>query len=130
MSDTFDYVAALATADRLLAKFGIASAVRRTVNSGAVYAPTQTVTDYATLAAVVNMTRWYAAMLDGSDILRTDRLGLVSAGPLNVLGVTELSPFDSFVHDTAGLNRVYKVMDVKPIRPAATTVFFILQLRI
>lgn len=127
MTAAFDYNAIRHTADALIAKFGTASAIRRVVNSGSDFDPVQTPTDYATTGVVTNLTRWYSAFAnDNSDVLRTDRLGYVSMGPLIALGVTRILPNDVFVHGGAA----YQIIDAKPVAPAGSPVVYILQLRV
>jgi len=125
MADLFDYAGARDDADALLADFGQAVKLRRNTNSGTDWEPTQTVTDFETIAAIVNLPRWYPATVANSDILRTDRLAYVSMGPLNSAGVVPTT-FDSLV-DAAGT--VYRIIDAKPIYPAGLPVIYILQLR-
>lgn len=122
----FDYTKARDTADRLLDKFGQAMLLRRTVNSGSETEPTQGVADYATVGVITNLTRWYPAFADNSDILRTDRLGLIGAGPLALLGITP-TPFDTLV-TASGI--VFRIIDAKPIAPAGVAAVYSLQLRI
>lgn len=126
MTDVFDYAGARDDADALLAEFGAAVSVRRTTNSGTEYTPTQSSADYASLGVVTNLPRWYPAFVNGSDVLRTDRLGLVAAGPLTALAITP-TPNDLFVSPDG---TVYRIIDAKPIAPAGVAVVFILQLRI
>ena len=124
----FDYVAARAVADSLLADFGQTVLLRRTVATGGTdWEPTQSVTDYTTLGAITNLMRWYPAYTRAgeSDVLRTDRLCYIAMGPLNALGIVP-TPFDQLV-DAAGT--VYKIIDAKPIAPAGLPVVYILQLR-
>lgn len=136
MSDPFDYGAARDKADVLLAKFGIVSAIRKLTNSGTSWEPTQTPTDTPTIACVVNLPRWYPAFADNSDILRTDRLGLVSMGPLATAGVTEILPFDllifggTYSDGVQSGGKTYRIIDAKPIAPADIVVLYKLQLRI
>jgi hypothetical protein len=134
----FDYAGSRDDADALLAEFGTASALRRLVNSGTAWEPTQTSTDYPTVAVRLNLRRWYPAFEDNSDILRTDRLGLLSMGPLAALGVTEVLPFDTLVfggtwnavHSVQVGGIVYRIIDAKPIAPSGLAVVYSLQLRI
>lgn len=132
MSDTFDYVAARDTADRLLAKFGVASSLLRVANlGGSDTEPTQTTTEYPTIGVRTNLSRWYPAFETNSDILRTDRLGLLSMGPLAALGILDVTPFDFFVFDTGNAGGIkYRIIDAKPIAPAGLAVVYSLQLRI
>lgn len=126
MSAPFDYAGLRDEADSLLADMGQAILVRRTVNSGTEYDPTQTTTDYATLGVITLLPRWYPAFVANSDILRIDRLGILSAGPLNTLGIVP-TPFDLLVEASG---KVYRIIDSKPIAPAGVAVAYVLQLRI
>ena len=123
---TFDYSSARDTADVLLAEFGQPVRLRRLTNSGTAFAPTQGVTDYATIAAIVDLTRWYAPTIEGTDILRTDRRGLISAGPLTALGV-QAQKFDQLLLASGA---IFKILDVKPIAPAGLIVMYDAWLRI
>lgn len=123
----FDYAGTRDDADALLQEFGAPSALRRVTNTGGTgFEPTQTTTDYPTVACVLNYTRRYPSYVQNSDVLITDRRGLVSAGPLNALGVTGITPFDTLVFGTT----VYKIIDAKPIAPAGVPVLYDLQLRV
>ena len=78
MTAAFDYGKSRDTADRLIAKFGQAIAVRRaSVTGGSAWEPTQSTTDYQTKAAQVDLT-W--AQRQDSSINTTDQRWLVSAG--------------------------------------------------
>lgn len=125
MSDPFDYIAARNDADSLLADFGQPVLIRRTALTGTPWEPTQAITDYPTIGAIVNLKRWYPSFADNSDVLRTDRLGYVSMGPLNALGIVP-TPFDVLVNAAAV---VFRIIDAKPIYPGGLPVLYILQLR-
>lgn len=125
MTDTFDYLTMRDIADALIAQFGQAVLIRRVANTGSGWEPTQTATDYPTLGVVGILPRWYPSFVDG-DVLRTDRIGYASAGPLTVLGI-EPTPFDRFV---TAAGQVFRIIDSKPINPAGTAVIYVLQLRI
>lgn len=124
---TFDYLTSRDDADSLLAEFGQAVRLRRLVASGTPFAPTLTATDYPTIAAVVSLTRWYPPTIEGTDILRTDRRGLIAAGPLAALGV-QVQKFDQLV--LADGVTLFKILDVKPVSPAGLVVIFDTWLRI
>lgn len=127
MTDPFDYGAARDDADALIADFGAPAVLRRvTATGGTAFEPTQTTTDYPTIACVVNAMRWYSAYQPNSDVLRTDRRGIVAAGPLTAAGVTEITAFDVLVFG----NVTYKIIDAKPIAPGGVPVLYDLQLRI
>lgn len=121
----FDYTSILADADALIAEFGSPVTVRRTANSGTGYDPTQTTTDYTTQGVITNLPRWYSSYAPNMDVLRTDRLGYIAAGPLNALGVTPTPLGDVLVANGISFN----IIDVKPVYPAGLAVLYILQLR-
>lgn len=122
MSDTFDYANSLATADRLITKFGAACLVRRTTNSGTPFDPTLGQTDFPTIAAVIEYT---AQQRTGTDILATDRRALVAAGPLTALGVTAILPADALVIGGVEVS----VVIAKPLNPAGIVVMYDCQIR-
>jgi len=123
----FDYTAIRAVADQLLTDFGQAVLIRRATNTAGLtpWEPSQATTDYASIGVVTNLTRWYASFAENSDILRTDRLGYVSAGPLVALNIVP-TPFDLFVTVTG---QILRIIDAKPIAPAGIPVLYVLQLR-
>lgn len=121
-SAPYDYVAATATADRLITKFGAACLLRRNTATGTAFDPTLTPTDYATMAAVVDYTEQQRA---GTDILRTDRRAFVAAGPLTALGITAVLPADSLV--IGGVEM--QIVLAKPLNPAGVTVVYDCQVR-
>lgn len=127
MSDPFDYLASRADADGLISDFGQPILIRRANTTGGTpWEPTQgTPTDYPTNAAIVILPRWYPAFADGGDVLRTDRLAYVAAGPLGAIVPT---PFDLLV--ALGSGKIYRIIDSKPIDPAGIAVVHVLQLRV
>lgn len=122
MTDTFDYAKSLATADRLLAKFGQAIALRRATLTGPAWDPVQTSTDYATIAAVID---YSAEQRKDVSILVSDRRALVSAGPLTALGITAIAPGDILV--IGGVE--VPVVISKPVNPAGIVVLHDVQCR-
>lgn len=119
---TYDYSRPLATADRLLTKFGQAVALRRTSSTGPSYDPTNTTADYATVAAILDYT---SRQIDGENILVTDRRALVAAGPLTALGITSIAPPDSIVVGGVAI----PVVRVVPLSPGGTVVMYECQIR-
>jgi hypothetical protein len=122
MTDTFDYTKSLATADRLLAKFGQAVALRRVTLSGPSWDPVSTPADYVTVAAVIDYT---AQQRQDASILVSDRRVLVSAGPLTALGVAAIIPGDTLV--IGGVE--VPVVISKPVNPAGVVVLYDVQCR-
>lgn len=111
----FNYASARDDADELLTEFGQAVTVRKVTNNGGPdYAPTQSTTDYATVACILDLARWYPPTLVNTDILRTDRSALIAAGPLTALGVG-VAKMDLIILSDG---TVYRVVDVKPASPA------------
>lgn len=124
MTDTFDYTRAVATAVRLITKFGTAAALRRNVASGTPFDPVLTPTDYATTAARVDFT-W--RQLQTGDVLATDQRFLVAAGPLSLLGVTNVTPPDTLV--VAGIE--FTIVKADPLDPTlALPVMYDCQVRV
>lgn len=122
MTDPFDYLESRDDADELIEDFGAAVSVRRTVVSGTAYNPTLTPTDYATKATKVEFT---LKQIRQGNILATDERWLIAAGPLAVLGVTEIRAGDKIVAD--GVART--VLVANPLAPAGTVVMWDCQIR-
>lgn len=118
----YNYARPLATADRLLTKFGQAVSVRRTSSTGPAYDPTLTTADYATVAAILD---YNARQIDGANILATDRRALVAAGPLTALGVVSIAPPDSIVVGGVAV----PIVRVVPLAPSGVVVMYDCQLR-
>lgn len=117
---TFDYARARATADRLLANFGATGAIRReTPGSGPSYDPGEpTITDHPVTLA---LTAYNARQIDGTRIQAQDRKALVSAS-------ASVTPTTSDLLIAAD-GAILKIVDVKTISPAGTTVIYELQVR-
>ncbi len=98
--------------------------MRRTVNSGTPFDPTQTTTDFPTKAARVEFT-W--KQLQGGDILSTDQRWLVSAGPLTALSVGPLLPSDLLLVNGAIVGTLLKSGPIDPT--AALVVLYDCQVR-
>lgn len=119
MVDAFDYAHSQDTAERLITKFGQAVSVRRLVNSGSEWEPTQTPSDTATYGARIEFTtRHYAKW----SILATDQRWLVAAGPLATLVPV---PGDRIVVGSAD----YEIVRADPLNPAGTAVMYDVQVR-
>lgn len=117
----FDYGKPLATANRLLAKFGQMGAIRRTtIVGGSDFDPgEEVVTDHP---ATFVVSTYAAKDIDGSRILATDKKVMIAPGSLTI----EPTPADKLV-DAAG--SVYSIIHVGTIRPAETTLLWVLQVR-
>jgi hypothetical protein len=117
----FDYSRPLSTANRLLAKFGQTGAIRRTtIVGGSDFDPgEEVVTDHP---AVFVVTAYAAKDIDGSRVLAADKKAMIAPGALTI----EPTPADKLV-DADGA--VYNVVHVGTIRPAETTLLWVLQVR-
>jgi len=116
----FDYARAAATAERLIRKFGAPGAIHReTPGSGPSYDPgPPTVTDHP---AHIVLTAYSNREIDGQRILSTDRKALVEPA----IGIEPTTSDLLVTADGATLT----VMSVDLLRPATTTVVFVLQVR-
>jgi hypothetical protein len=112
----FDYARARATAERLIAKFGTAGAIRRAVTSGPNYDPEITDTDYPCTLVTLE---YDDAKIDGTLIRKTDKLIYVSTAGLSIT----LAESDKIV---AG-GEVYAIENLKPLSPAGIVVFWEVQ---
>lgn len=112
----FDYARARQTAERLIAKFGTAGAIRRTVTSGPDYDPEITDTDYACTLVTLE---YDDAKVDGTLIRKTDKLIYVSTAGLSIT----LAESDKVV--AAG--EVYAIENLKPLSPAGIVVYYEVQ---
>ncbi|BAQ18315.1 hypothetical protein [Methyloceanibacter caenitepidi] len=121
---TFDYAKSEATAQRLIAKFGQAGAIRRVTGSndpGTPWDPsddTETTTDYDCTLVVLE----YGKMeVDGTLILATDRKVLVSTAGMTV---------EPLVSDKLVIGSdVYEIVTVKPLNPGGTVLLWEVQAR-
>lgn len=117
---TFDYARAAQTAERLIRKFGAVGAIRReTPGSGPSYDPGEpTLTDHPAHIVVTSYTN---REIDGQRILATDRKAYVEP----TVGVEPTTSDLLVTPDGSTL----AVIDVTLLRPATTTVLYVLQVR-
>lgn len=117
---SFDYGKSQRTAQGLIAKFGQAGIIRRTVTTGNPWEPGggSTVTDHAcTLVSLDYSLRERESTL----IEATDRKVLVSTAGLSV----EPTPADQVVIG----DQVMAIINVMPLRPASTVLMYEMQAR-
>lgn len=116
----FDYARAAQTAERLIRKFGAAGAIRQqTPGSGPSYDPGEPEsTDHAANMVVTSYTN---REIDGQRILATDRKALVEPS----VGVEPTTADLLVTPDGSTL----AIIDVTLLRPATTTVLYVLQVR-
>lgn len=110
---TFDYGRSRAVAERLIARFGMTGAIRRSTQSGPSYDPVVTDTDYA--CQLVDM-KIDLSKVDGTLILASDRMIYLSTQGLTI----EVTVSDKLV--IAEKEHVIKVC--KPLSPAGLTVYY------
>lgn len=117
----FNYAKPLATANRLIARYGMAGVLRR---AGATTGPVHNPTPGASVDhPVVFVTLGYeGAEIDGTRILATDKKILLAVGSLTITPATS----DLLVEATGS---PYKVVDVAPLAPGGTTVLYQIQAR-
>lgn len=115
----FDYARAAATAERLIRKFGASGFIRReTPGSGPSYDPGEpTITDHA---AHLVLTDYANREIDGQRILATDRKALVEASSVEPTTADLLITADG---------AILRIVSVDILRPATTTVLYVLQVR-
>ena len=116
----FDYARPKATADRLITRYGQTATLRRpTTSGGTSYNPgTVTNADHACTIAVLD---YSSREVDGTRIQRTDRKVLMAKASLSI----EPATTDKL---EIGVDEL-KIVDVKPLSPAGTVVFWELQVR-
>jgi hypothetical protein len=115
---TFDYTRTRANAERLIARFGQTGAIRRTTSDGDPFNPTMTTTDYPCTLAVLDYNK---RDIDGTLIQKTDQMVYVSTAGLTISPETT----DRLIVGGA----VLTVVNVKPLSPAGTVVYYELQVR-
>lgn len=115
---TFDYTRTRATAERLIAKFGQSATLIKSTAGGTAYNPTLTSTSYSLTLAVMEYSQHE---IDGTMIVRGDKKAYVSTSGLSVAPV---------VGDTLTIESVrHQAINVKPLSPAGTVVFWEVQAR-
>lgn len=116
---TFDYSRSKATASRLISRFGQSATLTQETLTGPDYNPTITETDYTVKVAVMEYSN---LEVDGSSIQQTDRMAYLSTDGLSVTPQTD----DKL---TIG-GQEHQIINVKPLSPGGTVVFYELQVRI
>lgn len=112
----YDYSKPEATAQRLIARFGRAGAIRRTADSGDAWNPTQSATDYDCTLVVTDYSLYERA---SGLIGATDRKVLVSTDGVSISPTSA----DKLV---IGSN-VYEIKRVDPLEPGDTVVLWTMQ---
>ena len=109
----FDYSRAKATAERLIARYGKAGAIRRTASSGDAWNPTQTDTDHdCTLVVLDYSLRERESTLIGA----TDRRVLISTDGLTITPTNA----DKLVIGST----VHEIVRIMPLEPGPTIVLW------
>lgn len=117
---SFDYARTVATADRMIERFGVAGTLRRRTTTGPEYDPTEGDPDDHACRFVVS---GYSAMeIDGTRVLATDKKVMLAKGALTV----EPMLSDLLVD---GSSSSYKIIAIKPLQPGPVIVMWELQVR-
>ena len=118
----FDYARPLATANRMIERFGQVGAIRRAgASSGPSYDPTPGAdVDHPARFVMIDFT---ANEIDGTRIFATDKKALVSPGSLTI----EPATMDHLVEADGTVWNI--VPPVQTLRPAETTLLWTLQCR-
>jgi hypothetical protein len=118
MAGRFNYAGVTLTAQTLIDRFGQTGALRRQVSDGDPFNPVLTPTDYPCTFAVLQ----YAKKdINGTLILETDQMVYLSTAGLSVTPETT----DQLIVGGAPLT----VVNVTPLAPAGTVVYYELQVR-
>ena len=112
----FDYSRSRATAERLIARFGMPGAIRRAVPTGTSYDPDLADTDYACQLVVMN---YEDREVDGTLILASDKKIYASTAGLPIT----LERSDKIV--ASGV--AYSIEKLKPLSPGGVIVFWEVQ---
>lgn len=110
---TFDYAKSRATAERLIAKFGTAGAIRRSVKTGPDYDPDITDTDYTCTLVTLEIDM---SKIDGTLIQKGDRMVYVSTQGLPI----EIAESDRIVV----AEKEHVIKQCRPLSPAGLTVYY------
>lgn len=114
----FDYDKARATAERLIAKFGQKGSLRRTSNSGPDYDPVQVGEDFS--CSFVDLDQSQAHVAD-TLIQRGDRMVYLSTEGLSIT--------PTLAHKLLIGGAEHAIVDIQPLSPGGTVVFWQLQVR-
>lgn len=116
----YDYSRAIATADRLIARYGQTGAlVRQALSGGTSFNPgTITETEHACTFAVLD---YSAREIDGTRIQATDKKVYLAKASLSI------EPTTADFLEIGG--KPHKIIAVKPLSPAGTVVMWELQVR-
>lgn len=115
---SFDYARPLASADRLIARFGQTGAIRRQAKTGTSYDPTITTADHACTFAVLDYSN---REVDGSRVLATDKKVMLKAGGLAITPTTDDKLVIGWV--------AHSILRVETLSPGGTVLCWTLQCR-
>jgi hypothetical protein len=118
VADAFNYARSRSTAEKLIAKFGMAGVIRRQTNTGPAYDPVVIDTDYPCTLVVLE---YEDARIDGALIRQSDKLIYVSTKGLTI---TPTEADRVIAHGDT-----FAIESIKPLSPAGLTVFWELQAR-
>lgn len=110
---TFDYTEMQAVAEELIAEFGMAGTIRRSVSSGPAYDPVITDVDYPCQLVVLEID---LSKVDGTLIQKGDRMVYVSTAGLSI----QIVESDKVVIG----GKEHAIKQCKPLSPAGLTVYY------
>jgi hypothetical protein len=114
----FNYANAQATAERLIAQFGQTATLTKYASSGTVYAPTRSSTGYGVIVVIMD---YRNSEIDGTLVRQGDKKIYLSTDGLTVTpAASDEITLESVVHS---------VIDVKPLSPGGTVVYYEIQAR-
>jgi hypothetical protein len=119
MAEKFDYARTVATANRLITRFGADAVVRVSVKGGDKWDPSETTTDYECQAVVVDYTARERA---NSSIELRDKHAFIAVAGLEDVDPTSMT---SLVHDDIE----YQMVTCAPLKPGDTLILFDAQVR-
>ncbi|KAB2692563.1 hypothetical protein [Brucella intermedia] len=119
MAQKFNYARSVKTADRLISKFGQTGAIRRTETSGDPWDPSTSDTDYPCTLVALNYDQ---KDVDGTLIKSTDKKVYVAVAGLPIQPTTTDKVIIGGVVST--------IVEAKPLNPAGTVVYWMLQARV
>jgi hypothetical protein len=125
----FNYTRTRSTAERLIERFGQTGALRRTTSDNDPFNPTQTTTDHACTFAILDYAK---SVVDGTLIRQTDQMVYLSTKGLAIAPETtdRLVVGGTWQASPRKLNgTALTIVNVKPLSPAGTVVFWELQVR-
>lgn len=114
----FNYANAQATAERLIAQFGQTATLTKYTSTGTAYAPSRSATGYGVIVVIMD---YRNSEIDGTLVKQGDKRIYLSTDGLTVTpATTDTITLESVVH---------LIIDVRPLSPGGTVVYYEIQAR-